>query len=653
MVVRLRAMRFFCVAFLGFLTASPGVVAPASAAGSQFFRVVVLGSSTAVGSAAKPLDSSWVSKYDRYLGWIFPSHEVINLAVGGYTTFNIMPTGFAPPSPWNVSKYLSAPGHNITRALQLQPDLIIVNLPTNDCADFIPVDRQVANYDRVVQEGNAAGVPVWITTSQPRLLGATARTLLQLMNDAIFSRYRAIDFWYGLADGSGRILPQYDADGAHLNNAGHQVLFDRVVSTVRLPMPLQLSTTELHFGDVPVGERGTRTIVLRNDGTSTITIERMSTGTSSFAVNVNAATVGPGGSQTVDVTFTPASYGTHTDALSIHNDSFTPGLQVALSGFASAPTVAVSRSLLAFPSVRKGGVIGQNVMLYNRGTVPLEVAQFYTRTRHFRVPTPTPAGVRAGDSLTFEILFAPDTTGHIQDTVLIVTNGGVETVVVYGESPAPVLVSSAPSLEFGSVAIRTMQWRFLTLWLNTLDDGVKVRIDSVRLDTGGFVLSGLQLPATLTRLDSLVLRVGFSPVRQAAYTDTLRVFNNTLYEVVCVPLNGTGNAPATDVSASTVLPDRAMLFQNFPNPFNPSTTLRFAVPSARQSSGGNPDPCRVRLAVYDMLGREVAVVVDELMSPGIYSVEFTPGGAGLPSGTYYSRLSAGNANDVKRMILLR
>jgi hypothetical protein len=292
-------------------------------------------------------------------------------------------------------------------------------------------------------------------------------------------------------------------------------------------------------------------------------------------------------------------------------------------------------------------------MLYNRGTAPLEAAQFYTRTRHFRVPTPTPARVLAGDSLTFEILFAPDTTGHMQDTVLIVTNGGVETVVVYGEAPAPVLVSSAPALEFGSVAIRTMQWRFLTLWLNTLAEGVKVRVDSVRLDKGGFVLSGLQLPATLTRQDSLVLRVGFSPVSQAAYTDTLHVFNNTLYRVLCVPLNGTGRAPATDVSAPAVLPDRAMLFQNFPNPFNPSTTLRYAVPSARQSSGGNPDPSRVRLAVYDMLGREVAVVVDGLMSPGMYSVEFAPAGAGLPSGTYYCRLSVGNASDVKRMILLR
>jgi lysophospholipase L1-like esterase len=641
------------VACLVFLIAFPGVVVPASAASSQFFRVVVLGSSTAVGSAAYPLENSWVRKYDRYLGSLFASHEVINLAVGGYTTFNIMPTGFAPPSPWDLTKYHPAPGHNITKALQLQPDLIIVNLPSNDCADFVPVDRQVANYDRVVEEANTAGVPIWIGTSQPRLLGPTGRALLRQMCDAIFSRYRAIDFWYGLADGNGCILPEYDADGVHLNNAGHQVLFERVVSTVRLPLPLQLSTTELDFGEVSVGDTRSRAIVLSNDGTSTITVDWMSTGTFSFAVNSNGVVLGPGESQTVEVTFAPASYGPHSDVLSIHNDSSVPDLQVALSGLAPAPTVAVSHSQLGFPPVRKGGVIGQDVVLYNRGTGPLEVALFYTRTRHFRVSTPAPAYVQTGDSLTFEILFAPDTTGHIQDTVLVVTNGGVETVVVYGLSPAPVLVSSAPALEFGSVSTGTTHWRSLTLRLSTLIDSVRVRIDSVRLNKGGFVLTGPALPATLTPRDSLVLRVGFSPVRQVVYRDTLRVFKNTLYSVVHVPLNGTGSAPATAVPAAAELPDRAVLFQNYPNPFNPSTTIRYAVPSDPLSSGGNPAPCRVKLAVYDMLGREVAVVVDGFVMPGSYSVEFTTRDSSLPSGAYYCRLIAGNASDVTRMILLR
>ncbi len=79
------------------------------------FRLVILGSSTAAGEAAPPLDSSWANKYKRFLGTQFTSYEVVNLAVGGYTTFNVMPNGNAAPAPWNVPPYLVGTNNNITR----------------------------------------------------------------------------------------------------------------------------------------------------------------------------------------------------------------------------------------------------------------------------------------------------------------------------------------------------------------------------------------------------------------------------------------------------------------------------------------------------------------------------------------------------------
>jgi len=71
------------------------------------------------------------------------------------------------------------------------------------------------------------------------------------------------------------------------------------------------------------------------------------------------------------------------------------------------------------------------------------------------------------------------------------------------------------------------------------------------------------------------------------------------------------------------------LEQNFPNPFNPSTILRYTIPVAGP----------VRLAVFDPLGREVAVLVDALKPAGRYEVEFD--GGGLTSGTYFVRLTTG------------
>jgi photosystem II stability/assembly factor-like uncharacterized protein len=103
------------------------------------------------------------------------------------------------------------------------------------------------------------------------------------------------------------------------------------------------------------------------------------------------------------------------------------------------------------------------------------------------------------------------------------------------------------------------------------------------------------------------------------------------------------------------VPGGFVLEQNFPNPFNPVTTLVYAVAGSgrnaavgRESGAGES---RVRLAVYDLLGREVAVLVDGKTAPGIYSVTFDAGA--LASGVYVYRLVAGPYVASRKMILTR
>jgi photosystem II stability/assembly factor-like uncharacterized protein len=89
------------------------------------------------------------------------------------------------------------------------------------------------------------------------------------------------------------------------------------------------------------------------------------------------------------------------------------------------------------------------------------------------------------------------------------------------------------------------------------------------------------------------------------------------------------------------IPTSFSLEQNYPNPFNPTTSIGFHV-----SSFGF-----VSLKVFDVLGREVATLVDEYKTPGQYQVEFD--GGHLSSGVYFYRLHAGHLSETKRMILLR
>ena len=83
------------------------------------------------------------------------------------------------------------------------------------------------------------------------------------------------------------------------------------------------------------------------------------------------------------------------------------------------------------------------------------------------------------------------------------------------------------------------------------------------------------------------------------------------------------------------------LEQNYPNPFNPSTSIRFHISNSSQ----------VLLKVFDLLGREVATLVDERLQAGSYETRFQANG--LASGVYLYRLQAGDQVQAKRLILLK
>ena len=119
-----------------------------------------------------------------------------------------------------------------------------------------------------------------------------------------------------------------------------------------------------------------------------------------------------------------------------------------------------------------------------------------------------------------------------------------------------------------------------------------------------------------------------------------------------VPNNifGSGKVDAYDAVSTVVagielidpaLPAAFELAQNYPNPFNPATQIRFAIPRA----------AKVHLSVYDILGREVAVLVNEAMQPGQYEYEFDA--RELSSGIYFYRLEAGSFKQVRKMLLAR
>ena len=120
-------------------------------------------------------------------------------------------------------------------------------------------------------------------------------------------------------------------------------------------------------------------------------------------------------------------------------------------------------------------------------------------------------------------------------------------------------------------------------------------------------------------------------VNDNAASDTGRVMNycmNIYYNAI------------TGVNNNS-LPFSYILEQNYPNPFNPSTSIRYSVPEAGQ----------VTLKVFDVSGRQVAVLVNEMKQQGVYSVDFNA--SELASGVYFYRIEAGEFSAVKKMMLIK
>jgi hypothetical protein len=103
----------------------------------------------------------------------------------------------------------------------------------------------------------------------------------------------------------------------------------------------------------------------------------------------------------------------------------------------------------------------------------------------------------------------------------------------------------------------------------------------------------------------------------------------------------TGDISTAVREISSTIPEGYSLSQNYPNPFNPSTYFKFSLPTSQLTT----------LKVYDVLGREVATLVNELLQPGEYSVKWEAIGA--PSCVYFYRLSAGNYTQTRKLLLLK
>lgn len=145
-----------------------------------------------------------------------------------------------------------------------------------------------------------------------------------------------------------------------------------------------------------------------------------------------------------------------------------------------------------------------------------------------------------------------------------------------------------------------------------------------------------------------ILDVTTDPLEPGSATVTVRVElldNATVFQELTFVISTVSSGLN---ERGDLLADAFHLLPNYPNPFNPSTTIPFSVGGSRAID--------TRISIYNLLGQQVALLVDEMLQPGAYEVTWNAlnhFGQPLPSGVYFCEMQAGNFRELRKLLLVR
>jgi antitoxin component YwqK of YwqJK toxin-antitoxin module len=196
---------------------------------------------------------------------------------------------------------------------------------------------------------------------------------------------------------------------------------------------------------------------------------------------------------------------------------------------------------------------------------------------------------------------------------------------------------------------------FLTRWQEGVNDNDAIKAFTDYLDSVMVTLSDdeefpdIDDPLFVWFIDLMLFGTLFAMTEEEIHADATGVLFYLIIEsaVTADPVYQAVKATYQPVSVENDridkpgLPEQISLEQNYPNPFNPSTVIRYSI----------HQQLHTRLNVYDISGREVATLVDEIKNPGYYEIAFDA--SLLPSGVYIYRLQAGEYVESRKMLLLK
>ena len=423
---------------------------------------------------------------------------------------------------------------------------------------------------------------------------------------------------------------------------------------------IAFSDSLLDFGEIPLDSSSRKSIAINNAGTSNLQVSNIISDKRVFVPDITSFTLAPGSSMQVYVVFRPTAKGECNTKLTIYsNDSNTPSKEILLLGKGverkvyflgdvnGDQVVNILDALLIMSGI-KGMTLPQGVDL-SRGDVDgngrvEEIDANQVLMYVVGLSTPYPIGLPVGS--TSGTLLASSTVRNTRNL-----NGMPQRVV------QPRDFSGGHYLEYELVSNNPDKYQGTSTEAGLME----VSWDASRMSFEQLELSTYKVQMASAGEGRLQIAFFNTGARHGDEPLVIRFRNRDVFSSENIIRVGNLESYGSDfednlagskldmIANPAELPGKLALLQNTPNPFNPSTEIRFTIPDTDMQ-------IRVSLEIFDIRGRKVKTLLDGAILPGQYSVIWDgrdKQSRTVPSGTYFYRLRGGSSSLTRKMILLK
>ena len=394
-----------------------------------------------------------------------------------------------------------------------------------------------------------------------------------------------------------------------------------------------------------VGQQDSAVITVFNKGTANLTSTIGVIGPSIFTRSPTNINVIPGDSAKVKVYYQPLSQGVATATIRFNtNDPYHSTVDVAVTGTTPYPILGFDVPSVNFSTVTVGQYKDLTTTISNTGNDTLKITSISSTSANFTA-RPAIGTIPPGQSLVDTLRFAPSVAGFVWGRISVTSNSlkSPDTIGVSGTGTTffPIMAFSISNINFGSVKVGSFKDTAVTITNNGTDT---LRISNITASNS--VFTGRPTKENVPPGQSFTDTLRFTPTSIGVFTGRIFVASNALKNPDTIIVSGTGII-SNGIKDVSIVPTSFVLEQNFPNPFNPSTAIRYAVPFNSN----------IRLTIFNTLCQRITELVNQQQNTGWYEIVWN---AKVASGLYFYRIDAVSTSDpnqrftkLKKMILLK